>query len=79
MTLDKTAPEQRKPFALALNPQRSSRVTQRTSTSSTVAYTYDAAGQVTQERQTVSGAPAKVLDYQYDLDGNRTRLRVSTP
>jgi YD repeat-containing protein len=54
------------------------RVTQRTSTGSTVTYSYNAAGQLTEEHQAVSGAATKVLVRQYDQDGNQTRLLVST-
>lgn len=53
-------------------------VLQRSNSSSTLAYTYDRAGQLTVERQAISGAPPKTITYEYDLDGNRTRMRVRT-
>jgi YD repeat-containing protein len=53
-------------------------VSQRTNATSTLTYNYDAAGQLTQERQAITGAPPKTLTYQYDQDGNRTRMRART-
>jgi YD repeat-containing protein len=53
-------------------------VTQRSNANSTLSYSYDSAGQLIQETQAVTGAPTKIIDYQYDLDGSRTKMHVHT-
>lgn len=54
------------------------RILSRANANSTLTYSYDAAGQLIQEKQAVTGGPTKILDYSYDLDGRRTKMRIHT-
>jgi YD repeat-containing protein len=50
------------------------RVTQRVNANSTIDYSYNAAGQVIEEKQTIAGLGTKWVGSEYDSDGNRKRL-----
>ncbi len=54
-----------------------SRLTSATSPNSTVTHAYDAAGQLTLDRQNITGLGIKDVNYIYDADGKQTRLYVT--
>lgn len=52
------------------------RVTRKANASSALTYSYDAAGQPIRELQAVAGTAARAVEYEYDGDGNRTRVKA---